>query len=171
MDTIQILQNYRTQLIQEINLKFDEMIQQIREEQTTGTNAAISETVREYESIYPLTASTAVFKGKKPTGVRFPGNIRQDVPTWKKVVETILIRCNRNPECHQKLMDLRGKVSGRNRVLLGKSAENMRSPVKIDDELYVETHYDTETLLRILTTRILDPVQYDYSRITITVRN
>ena len=153
------------------NLKFDEMIQQIREEQTTGTNAAISETVREYESIYPLTASTAVFKGKKPTGVRFPGNIRQDVPTWKKVVETILIRCNRNPECHQKLMDLRGKVSGRNRVLLGKSAENMRSPVKIDDELYVETHYDTETLLRILTTRILDPVQYDYSRITITVRN
>ena len=68
-------------------------------------------------------------------------------------------------------MDLRGKVSGRNRVLLGKSAENMRSPVKIDDELYVETHYDTETLLRILTTRILDPVQYDYSRITITVRN
>ena len=46
----------------------------------------------------------------------------------------------------------------------------MRSPVQIDEALYVETHYDTETLLRILTTRILDEVGYDYSKIKIAVR-
>ena len=47
----------------------------------------------------------------------------------------------------------------------------MRSPLKIEDNLYVETHYDTETLLKILTTRILDVIGYDYRDITITVRN
>ena len=67
-------------------------------------------------------------------------------------------------------MDLRGKVQGRNRVLIGSETGKMRSPVQIDEALYVETHYDTETLLRILTTRILDEVGYDYSKIKIAVR-
>jgi len=34
-----------------------------------------------------------------------------------------------------------------------------------------ETHYDTETLLRILITRILDVVNYDYSGISVVIRN
>ena len=59
---------------------------------------------------------------------------------------------------------------GRNRVLLGSEKGQMRSPVKIDEALYVETHYDAETLLRILTTRILDAVGYDYGRIQISVK-
>ena len=46
----------------------------------------------------------------------------------------------------------------------------MHSPVKIDEALYVETHYDAETLLRILTTRILDAVGYDYSDIRIAIK-
>lgn len=68
------------------------------------------------------------------------------------------------------LMDLRGKILGRNRVLLGSETGKMRSPVKIGEALFVETHYDTETLLRILTTRILDEVGYDYGKIQIAVR-
>ena len=47
----------------------------------------------------------------------------------------------------------------------------MRSPVKIGEALFVETHYDTETLLRILTTRILDEVGYDCGKIQIAVRS
>ena len=35
MDTIQELQNFRTQLIQEINVAFDTMIQNLRTEQTS----------------------------------------------------------------------------------------------------------------------------------------
>lgn len=168
MDTIQQLQNFRTQLIQEINLYFDGMIQNLRTEQTT--NGAIAE-VREYESIYPLTATTGIFKGKKPTGVRFPDGTRIDVPTWKKVVETILQRCNSIPIYHKELEKICGKVSGRERVFLANKPDNMRSALKIDDNIYVETHYDTETLLRIITTRILDPIQYDYNGITIAIRN
>ena len=67
-------------------------------------------------------------------------------------------------------MDLRGKILGRNRVLLGSEVGKMRSPIKIDEALYAETHYDAETLLRILTTRILDAVDYDYSGIRIAVQ-
>lgn len=62
------------------------------------------------------------------------------------------------------------KVLGRNRVLLGSETGKMRSPVKIDEALYIETHYDAETLMRILTTRILDMVGYDYSKIRIAVK-
>lgn len=168
MDTIKELQNYRTQLIQEINLFFDGMIQNLRMEQTP--NETVAE-VREYESIYPLTAATGIFKGKKPTGVRFPDGTRIDVPTWKKVVEVILQRCNNVPAKHKELKNLCGKVSGRERVFLASQPDNMRSPIEVDDNIYVETHYDTETLLRILTTRILEPIQYDYTGITIAIRN
>lgn len=168
MDTIQELQNFRTQLIQEINLYFDGMIQKLRTEQMP--NSSVAE-VREYESIYPLSATTGIFKGKKPTGVRFPDGTRVDVPTWKKVVEVILQRCNSNPSNHRELEKLCGKVSGRERVFLANKCDNMRSPIEIDHNIFVETHYDTETLLRIITTRILDPIQYDYSGITIAIRN
>ena len=54
--------------------------------------------------------------------------------------------------------------------MVGSETGKMRSPIKIDEALYVETHYDTETLLRILTTRILDEVGYDYSKIRIAVK-
>ena len=55
-------------------------------------------------------------------------------------------------------------------MLLGSEEGKMRSPVKIDEALYVETHYDAETLMRILTTRILDAVDYDYSGVQIAVQ-
>ena len=85
-------------------------------------------------------------------------------------MEETLKDCCKNLERHQMLMDLRGKILGRNRVLLGSETGKMRSPVKIDEALFVETHYDAETLLRILTTRILDEVGYDYSKIQIAVK-
>lgn len=174
MDTIQKMQNFRTQLIQEINVTFDRMIQELRETQEQDVDAAgttNNPVVREYESLYPLTAATGMFKGRKPTGVRFPDGTRIDVPTWKKVVEVIMKQCNSVPEKHNALMGIRGKASGRDRVFLGEDPEKMRSPLKIDEGLYIETHYDTETLLRIMIKRILEAVQYDYSGIAITIRN
>lgn len=85
-------------------------------------------------------------------------------------MEAILQDCCKSSEKRQALMDLRGKIQGRNRVLLDNKIGKMRSPVKIDKALYVETHYDTETLLRILTTRILDEISYNYSKIRIAVK-
>lgn len=171
MDMLYELQTIRAQLIQEIDASFEQLIQRLKDEQEQHSNAINTSTNESYESIYPLSAGPTIFKGKKPTGVIFADGRRADVPTWRKVVEEILHHCNSDQERHTALLNLRGRVSGRERVLLDKSKGNMRSPLRIDNKLYMETHYDTETLLRILMTRILDAVGYDYSGISVSIRN
>ena len=166
MDTIKELQNFKTQLIQEINIYFDHMIQNLQMEE--NATAAI---VKKYEIMYPLSAASGIFKGKRPIGVCFPDGSRVEVPTWKKVVEEILKRCNELPDKHIEMERLCGKVLGRDRVLMASTPYGMRSPIEIDRNIYVESHYDTESLLRILVTRILDPIQYDYNGIVIVIRN
>ena len=47
---------------------------------------------------------------------------------------------------------------------------SMRSPLPIDNAVYAETHYDTETLLKILIVRLIDQVGYGYSGIRIAVK-
>ena len=169
MDVILELQTLKEELIREIDEKIQQTIKKLR-----NNSEEAPETKRipakMYESIYPLNAGTGIYKGKRPTGIIFANGKRIDTPTWKKVMEEILKDCCKFPEKYRSLMDLRGKVQGRNRVLIGSETGKMRSPVQIDEALYVETHYDTETLLRILTTRILDEVGYDYSKIKIAVR-
>lgn len=170
MDIAYELRTIRAQIIREIDQSFDQLLQRIENEHESNENITETNSDRSYEIIYPLSAGPGIFKGKKPTGIIFEDGRRIDVPTWKKVTKEILHHCNSDQKRHMALINLRGKVSGRERVLLSNNDKNMRSPLKIDRGLYMETHYDTETLLRILTTRILDPVEYDYSRISIAVR-
>jgi len=165
---LQILRQH----IRELDVKMGQVIQcweeqgeQVRQDAPAGDAAA------HYETIFPLSAGPALFKGEKPAGVIFGESDRIDVGTWKKVFREILRRCNTDPEKHVALMNLRGRVVGRERVLLSRDPDGMRSPLKIADNLYIETHYDTETLFRILTTRILKAVQYDYSHISVAIRN
>lgn len=169
MDVRSELQALREQLIREIDEKIGRMIENLKDE-NEGELPGRDHPAREYESIFPLNAGTGIYKGKRPTAVIFPDNKRKECPTWKRVMEEILQDCCEDSKKHQMLMDLRGKILGRNRVLLGSEAGKMRSPVKIKEALFVETHYDAETLLRVLTTRILDEVGYDYSKIRIAVR-
>lgn len=167
-ETIQRLQNLRNELIQMINLQIDEAIFQVRNEEMPSEQ--ISE-FREYERFYPLTVATGVFKGKKPVCVVFQDGTRVNVPTWKRVVEAILKKCVEKQEYKDRLKELRGRIAGRERVLLASEPGQMRSPLMVERGIYMETHYDTESLLRILVTRILDEIQYDYSGIEIGVRN
>ena len=169
MDTAKELQVLREELIREIDEKIGQMLKKLQNENNTNHQKNHVQT-RVYESVYPLNVGTGIYKGKRPTAVKFPGEVRKECPTSKKVIEEIMKHCSKNLERHQMLMDLRGKILGRNRVLLGSETGKMRSPVKIDEALFVETHYDAETLLRILTTRILDEVGYDYSKIQIAVK-
>lgn len=64
-------------------------------------------------------------------------------------------------------MRLSGKVAGRQRIILGKSAEEMNVPLKIDEEIYFEGKFDTEALLTMMFKKVLEPVGYDYSQIII----
>lgn len=169
MDTIQKLQKLREELIREIDEKFDWIIEGMEKESIPSIQKGNHKT-QNYEITYPLNVGSGIFKGKHPIGILFGDGHRTKNPTWKSVVEEVLKDCCKDPVQRQALMDLRGKVLGRNRVLLGSEVGKMRSPVKIDEALYVETHYDAETLLRILTRRILDMVGYDYRDIWIVIK-
>lgn len=124
-----------------------------------------------YESVYPLCMEPGFFKGKAVVAVIFPDGVRVETPTWRKLAEVVLKRCNDDAEKHRALMELRNRIQGRSRKLLGSGNAGMRSPIKIDRGLYMEAHYDTESLLRIMKTRILDAVSYDYRSIQVAIRN
>jgi len=67
------------------------------------------------------------------------------------------------------LMYLRGRAAGKVREFLSDSPKSMTRPLAVDDGLYAETHYGTETLMHILTQRILAPAGFDISDVSIIV--
>ena len=115
----------------------------------------------------PLTANPSVFRGKKPESILFPDGREIKTPTWKTTVLAIMQDCNEDPVMHAHLMGLRGKVLGRQRAILAASPEKMHAPLEIDKDIYMESYYDTGTLLYVLKNRVLDEVGYDYSGIRV----
>ena len=115
----------------------------------------------------PLTANPSVFKGKKPESILFPDGREIKTPTWKTTVLAIMQDCNEDPVMHAHLMGLRGKVLGRQCAILAASPEKMHAPLEIDKDIYMESYYDTGTLLYVLKNRVLDEVGYDYSGIRV----
>jgi hypothetical protein len=166
MNAIQEIQNIRSEIMLKVDTAFTELIRKLERSSDNSERRWVGN----YETVYPITVNSAIFKGKKPTAVLF-GDERIEVSKWKTVIAEIMKRCNEDSEKHVSLMNLRGKISGRERVILAKNDDKMRSPMKISENLYIETHYDTETLLRTIMTRILDVVDYDYSNVKVAVRN
>ena len=107
------------------------------------------------------------FVGTKPTAVLF-GEERIDVKTWREVAYVVLKRCN--DECGDVLMTLRNKVSGKVRMIFADSPNGMRRPLKIADEMYLESHYGSQTLMYILVDLILKYTGFDYSNIKIILK-
>ena len=122
----------------------------------------------EHEYTYPLSVPTYLFVGRKPAAVTF-GEERIDVKSWREVYTVILTRCNQDPKHHETLMYLRDKVAGKRRVFLSAKPNGMTRPVKIDEELYAESHYGSATLIHILRERMLAPVGFDFSDIKVTL--
>ena len=115
----------------------------------------------------PLSCDTYHFVGKKPTAIIFSDE-RVEVKSWRQVFAVVLSRCNR--ECHDRLMYLRNKVAGRDRLLLSDSPDGLRNPVKIDDDLYAANGYGSATMMYILCERILTPAGFKYSDISVALR-
>lgn len=153
----------QNQLIAMINTTFDEIVKEV--ENLTSEEEKY-ETA--YESVYPLTNTTG-FKGKKPIAVKF-GNERKITPTWKTVVEVILKEVLKNKEMKDRMFNLSDKLLGRVRKRVSISSKEMRSPLEVCEGLYVETHYDTETLMNLLL-QILNEISYDYNNIHIIIKN
>ena len=122
-----------------------------------------------HEITYPLTIKPYVFVGTKPVAVLF-GEERVEVKKWTQVYSVILKRCNDNPVHHERLMYLRGKVAGKVRVFLSDSPDSMTRPLMIDDNLYGEVGYGSETMMHILVNHILTPARFDCSGIYIIIK-
>jgi len=165
MKTIEEVRKTQKYLINEINRIFDEVanVLQNREDENERELPV-------FETVYPLTTDPAIFKGQKPTCVLF-GEERAIAHTWKNVFKLLILRCNEDEKKHKILLGLRNKILGRERIILSDKPGEMLRAFKIDEDLWAETHYDTETLMRILLHRILDKVGFDYSNISVAVRN
>ena len=163
MNLINEIRENQNQLILMINTTFDELVKKVERVQSGEENIEM-----DYEITYPIT-NTSVFKGKKPIAVKI-GNERIITPTWKKVVESILKRVLEDEKMKDKIFALRDVLLGRVRTRVSKRQNQMRSPLKLCDELYIETHYDTETLMKLLL-EILDSISYDYNDIKVVLKN
>ncbi len=118
---------------------------------------------------YPL-KNFSFFKGKVPVAVWLPDGSRRSVRTWKEAVTVVLQFASAGTAMLERLMALRGNVHGRQRTLLAESPDGMGYPVEIAPGLFIETQFDTETLLRVLARRILDEIGFDSSGIMFQVR-
>lgn len=163
MNLINEIRENQNQLILMINTTFDELVKKVEKMQRGEENDEI-----EYEITYPIT-NTSVFKGKKPIAVKIQ-NKRVITPTWKKVVENILKEVLEDEQMKNKIFGLRDVLLGRVRTRVSKKKNQMRSPLKLCDELYIETHYDTETLMNLLL-EILNSISYDYNNIKVVIKN
>lgn len=171
MEVIKEIEAMRKRMIQEINTEFDRLIERISSEYAENWEFALSAEGIPYETKYPLAAGAKIFKGTKPNSVIFQDDTRIHVSTWKQVVAAVMEHCLDDKNNKDALKALSDNISGKKRLLLSKTGTSMRSPLKLCEGLYMETHYDTETLLNVLTIRILGAIQYDYSNIQVTIRN
>lgn len=163
MNTIKIIREKQNQLVTMINTTFDEIVKEVELLQTTEKNYE-----EEYESLYPLTNTTG-FKGKKVIAVKI-GEKRIITSTWKVAVVTILQEVLKDETMNKRVMTLRDRLLGRVRKRISKTSESMRSPVQLCKDLYIETHYDTETLMNLLL-QVLNEIKYDYNHIQIVIKN
>lgn len=161
MGYIEMVEQIREELIQLINGKCDAMLQMYQDDRQTRTS---EQRVIEDKLAW---IAPATLKGKKTIGLKFASGESVKTPTWKSVVQTIIQHCNSQGEIHERLMQLRGKVAGRQRVILGEFPEKMDVSLKIDEGLYFEGKFDTEALLTMMAKKVLEPIGYDYSQIII----
>ncbi len=158
---IELIEQSRLQVHEMIDRRYDELINRLSKGDLESKE----------EAIRPLYSMPALFKGMKPKAVIFPDGREVEAKTWKKVVTEILKDCNQDKRCHEDLMKIRDKVAGRDRIILGSDAEQMDVPLQIDEKLFFEGKFDTESLLRVLCNRVLDVVGYDYRGICLNVYN
>jgi hypothetical protein len=122
------------------------------------------------ERIVPLSINPSIFVGRKATAVIIDG-VRITVKTWRGVYKEILMYCIKDPDLLNGLMYLRGKAAGKVRVFISDNNESMTRPLMITECLYVETHYGSQTMMDIMTNRILRPIGFDLSKVEIVMKS
>ena len=161
---IRMIEENRAQAPRVVDARYDELLDEIK----YGKNMSGKPLT---QRDLPLGSLPSLFKGKKPAATLMPDGHTEPTPTWRSVVCAVLADCNADEERHNRLLQLRGKVSGRSRSILSSDPSGMDMPIRIDDGLFFEGKFDTEYLIKMMTERVLDKVGYDYSGIRIAIRN
>ena len=112
-----------------------------------------------------LYGDISTLRGTKPTLVRY-GDEVIPVTSWKQAFAAVLDICNRQEHYHEALLAIRNETLGRSRKVISDSPQGMLSPLKVDDNLYIETNFSTEALLKLLRDRILNRIDFDSRSIT-----
>ena len=169
-DVLARLNALRTSLIREINRQINGIIRDggadaprrgtpvIRE--NPGQAIASGETMG-----IALYGDISTLRGTKPTLVRY-GDEVIPVTSWKRAFAAVLDICNREEHYHEALLAIRNETLGRSRKVIADSPQGMLSPLKVDDNLYIETNFSTEALLKLLRDRILNRIDFDSRNIT-----
>ena len=156
------LENVREKMLDVVNNRIDDLINRIESgEPFDGDDTPV-------ETVFPLSAAPSYFKGTKPTAVFF-GDEKTAVKTWFNVYTLILQRCAEDQKKREAFLYLCNKIMGRKRVILSDKPDGMNRPAEVTEGVYAEGFFDTEWLIRILTTQLLDNVRYDYSDISVSV--
>lgn len=158
------IEQSRKQMHQKIDDQYDELVRKILME---GKRL----TMDDGEQLLSLATDPARFKGTKPSLLLFPDGRTVSTHKWRLTALEILWDCNNDPVMHDRMMQLRDRVSGRLRSLLSNSPEGMSVPLMIDEGLYLEGKLDTEYLIKTVRDQMLDPVGYDYDRIGVVVHD
>lgn len=162
---LDIVEDMRKRMFSIINNSCDFMLDIIRKNCELTMDDS-SDTI-----VKPMSSMSAIFKGKKLDSITLPNGTEIPVTKWKEAATIILKDCNADERRHNMLMEMRGRVGGRNRVILSGNPSEMNVPLKIDDDLYFEGKFDTESLLNVIKSRILDVVGYNYSSVLIKCHN
>lgn len=157
---VEYLNRLRAELTFFINATLDDAMQHLND--TEGVPAS--------GMTVPIIIHPAFFKGKKPSATIFPNGETVPTSTWKKVVLAVLDDALRDESRRSRLLSLRGHMMGRSRAILDAAPDDMDHPLKIGEGLYLESKYDTQTLLYVLVERVLPPVGYDPIGIRIVLR-
>ncbi len=162
MNLLNEIREFQNELNVMCNTFFEKIAREVENLEQNNQNE------QSYESKYPITNATG-FKGKKSLAVIISNN-RYIAPTWVKVVEIVLKDAMKDERRREKLLGLRDLILGRTRVRVSAKDENMKRPLKLMDDLFIETHYDTESLIKLLL-QILDAIGYNYRDIQVVVKN
>ena len=157
------IRSSRRECHQLIDSQFDRLISHLLEE--SGPE------LRGNERVLTLAALPEVFKGRQPVSLILPSGTEVKTPTWEKAVTAILHDCGSNPRHHKRMLELRGQTFGNFRPLLSAAPEGMDAPLKIDEELYWESSFDTEVVLGNLSGKLLPKVGYDYQGVVVRYRD
>ena len=154
----EVIENLRHELHALVDENIENMLNRLENDGLTGQK----------ESILPLLAMPAFLKGKKTTSITLSDGNEIVTKKWNRLYQPYfmtVIQIN----LYNRLLEICGKVHSRDRVILSADTHGMDAPLKIDEGIYFESKFDTETLLKALTERVLKPIGYDYSHIRIKI--